>query len=64
LAPVALIVNGELLSHELVKEIGSFTEHSYHIVGSPVFAPAADARMLMETGDFMLMETGDKMLLE
>ena len=63
-ASSALVVNGELLSHELVRQIGSFTEHSYHIIGSLLFAPDVGARMLMETGDFMLIETGDKMLLE
>lgn len=59
----SLVINGELLSHELVRQYGSFTEHAYHIVGSRI--PAPDVfRMLMETGDFMLMETGGKMLLE
>ncbi len=62
---VALVVNGALLSQELVRQIGSFTEHSYQIAGSPIFAPTPGADfMLLETGDFLLLETGDKILLE
>jgi hypothetical protein len=62
---VALIVNGELIEHELTRETGKFTEHSYHIVGSPVFAPTPGVdKLLLETGDFILLETGDKILLE
>jgi len=64
LAPVALIVNGELLSHELVREIGSFTEHSYHITGSPVFAPPSDAFIITEADEFIITETSDKILVE
>ncbi len=61
----ALIVNGALLSHELVRQIGSFTEHEYRIVGSVIFAPTPEAdKMLLETEDFILLETGDKILLE
>ncbi len=63
--PIALVVNGSLLSQELVRQIGSFTEHAYQITGSLLFAPTpgVDA-MLLETGDFLLLETGDKILLE
>lgn len=64
-AIIALVVNGALVSFELVRQIGSFTEHSYHISGAPIFSPTPGVdKMLMETGDFMLMETSDKMLLE
>ncbi len=64
-AIVALVVNGELISQELVREIGSFTEHAYQIVGSPIFAPTPGTdKLLLETGDFLLLETGDKILLE
>lgn len=63
--PYALIINGALVSWELVSYIGSKTEHAYTITGAPLFSvdPGVD-RMLLETGDFMLMETGDKMLLD
>ncbi len=62
---VALVVNGSLLSQELVRQIGSFTEHSYQIVGSPLFAPTPGSDfLLLQTGDFLLLETGDKILLE
>lgn len=64
-AIIALVVNGALVSFELVRQIGSFTEHSYHISGAPIFAPTPGVdRMLLESGDFMLTEAGDKMLLE
>ncbi len=63
--PIALVVNGALLSQELVREIGAFSEHHYEITGSLLFAPTPDVdRMLLETGDFILLETGDKILLE
>lgn len=63
--PVALIVNGVVLSMALTRQIGKFTEHSYNITGSPIFAPTPEVdRMLLETGDFILLETGDKILLE
>ncbi len=63
--PVALVVNGSLLSQELVREIGAFTEHAYNITGSLLFTviPGTD-KLLLETGDFILLETGDKILLE
>ena len=62
---VALVVNGSLLSQELVRQIGSFTEHHYEIVGSPLFAPTPGTDfLLLQTGDFILLETGDKILLE
>ncbi len=63
--PVALVVNGSLLSQELVREIGATTEHHYEITGSLLFTviPGTD-KLLLETGDFILLETGDKILLE
>ena len=62
---VALIVNGALLSHELIKYTGKFTEHSYQIVGSPIFAPSPGADFLVtEGGDRITTETGDKILVE
>ncbi len=63
--PVALVVNGSLLSQELVRQIGAFTEHAYNITGSLLFTviPGTD-KLLLETGDFLLLETGDKILLE
>jgi hypothetical protein len=60
----ALVVNGDLLSHELVKQIGSFTEHSYHIVGSPIFAPSPGEFIITEGGDFILTESSDKIIVE
>jgi len=61
----ALVVNGRLISNELVRQIGSETEHSYHITGSLLFAPTPGTdKLLLETGDFILLETGDKILLE
>jgi hypothetical protein len=61
----ALIVNGNLISNELVSQNGKETEHSYHITGALLFVPTPEVdRMLLETGDFILLETGDKILLE
>ncbi len=61
---VALVVNGSLLSQELVRQTGSFTEHSYQIVGSPLFAPTPGTdKLLLTTGDFILLTTGGKILL-
>jgi len=61
----ALIVNGNLIANELVRQNGKETEHAYRLVGSLLFAPTPGVdKMLLETGDFMLLETGDKMLLE
>ncbi len=63
--PVALVVNGSLLSQELVKEIGSFTEHHYEITGSLLFAPTPGETFLVtEDGDFITTEDGDKILVE
>lgn len=63
--PYALIINGALISHELVLQYGMFTQHAYNIVGAPLFpvVPGTD-KMLLEDGFFILLETGDKILLE
>ena len=62
---VALVVNGALLNHELVRQIGKFTEHSYRISGSPIFAPTPVTTFIaMETGDLILTETSDKIEIE
>jgi len=62
---VALVVNGELLTHELIKEIGKLTEHQYRIVGSPVFAPTPEVDVLVtEGGDHLVTEGGDRISVE
>jgi len=61
----ALVVNGTLLSHELVRQIGKFTEHSYHVVGSPLFAPTPGAdHLVTEGGDRITTEDGDALIVE
>ena len=62
---IALIVNGALLSHELVKQIGKFTEHAYRIAGSPIFAPTPGGdHITTEDGDRITTETGDTLVVE
>lgn len=64
---VALVVNGELLSHELLKQIGAYTEHAYHITGSPISAPSPPGTvdfLITESGDFLTTEAGDFIILE
>lgn len=61
----ALIVNGALLNHELVRYIGKYTEHAYRISGSPIFAPTPGTDFLVtEAGDKITTETGDGILVE
>jgi hypothetical protein len=67
-APVVslgLILNGELLSHELIKQIGKYTEHAYHIVGAKIFAatPGVD-ELVTEAGDHITTEGGDRIGVE
>src|SRR5258708_38659940 len=60
-AIIALIVNGALVSFELVSQIGSFTEHSYHIQGSPLFTPTPGEDFIATEDDFFILtETSDK----
>jgi hypothetical protein len=62
---VSLIVDGVLLSLELVRQIGAFTEYAYHIQGSPLFTPTpGDDLIATEDGFFILTETGDRILIE
>lgn len=61
----ALIINGALISHELVRQIGKFTEHSYQILGAPLFAPTPGTdHITTEDGDTITTEDGDKLILE
>ena len=62
---VALIVNGNLLSHELTTYIGKYTVHTYRIVGSLIFAPTPEAdHITTEAGDRITTETGDTLVVE
>lgn len=62
---IALVVNGALLSHELVRQIGKFTEHSYRIAGSTQFAPTPGTdHIITEDGDTITTEGGDKLIVE
>lgn len=64
---VALIVNGALLNHSLVRQIGKYTEHAYQISGSPIFAPGPPSEpdhLVTEGGDRITTETGDEIILE
>ncbi len=61
---VALIVNADLISHELIREIGSFTEHSYAIVGSTISAPDVGSAITTEGGDHITTESGDTLVIE
>lgn len=62
---IALVVNGALLSHELVRQIGKFTEHSYRIAGSTQFAPTPGTdHITTEDGDTITTEDGDQLIVE
>ena len=64
---IALIVNGALLSHELVRQIGKYTEHNYSISGSTSFAPGPPEEpdhLVTEGGDRITTEGGDEIILE
>lgn len=62
---IALIINGALLSHELVRQIGKFTEHAYRIAGSTQFAPTpGEDYLVTEGGDRIVTEGGDAILVE
>jgi hypothetical protein len=65
---VGHIPNGVLLSLELIHQIGSTTEHAYHIIGGPMEeTPSVDEFILLETVvDYILLESGfgDKIQLE
>lgn len=64
-AVVALIVNGKLISNELVKQNGKETEHAYHITGSLLFAPTPGTdHLVTEGGDRITTETGDTLVVE
>ena len=64
-AVIALIVNGALISHELVRQIGKFTEHAYRITGSPIFAPTpSEDYLVTEDGDRITTEAGEPILVE
>lgn len=63
----ALIVNGALAQHELIRQIGKFTEHAYRITGSPIFAPGPPSEpdhLVTESGDRITTETGDEITVE
>jgi len=61
----ALIVNGNLISNELVKQNGKQTEHAYHITGSLLFAPTpATDHLVTEDGDRITTEGGDTLVVE
>jgi hypothetical protein len=62
---VALIINGALVTHELTKYTGKFTEHSYHIIGAPIFAPDPETSAITtEGGDRITTEAGDTIVVE
>ena len=62
---ISLVINGALLSHELVRQIGKFTEHAYRISGSTQFAPTPGAdHLVTEGGDTITTEGGDKLVVE
>jgi hypothetical protein len=61
----ALIVNGKLISNELVRQYGKETEHSYHVVGSLLFAPTPEEdHLVTEGGDRITTEGGDSLVIE
>jgi len=60
----ALLINAELISHELTKQIGKFTEHAYHITGAGMFTEVKTDFMATEDGFHVLTETSDKILME
>lgn len=64
-AVIALIVNGALVSHELARQIGKFTEHAYRITGSPIFAPTpGEQAIATEDGSLITTEDGSPILVE
>lgn len=61
----ALVVNGKLISNELVTQNGKQTEHSYHIIGSLLFAPTpGEDNLVTEGGDRITTEGGDELVVE
>jgi len=61
----ALIVNGSLVSNELIEQNGKETEHAYRIVGSLLFAPTpGEDHIVTEGGDRITTEGGDALVVE
>jgi hypothetical protein len=55
------LLNGVLISHELITEIGATTYHSYHIVGGPLNFGSAAYHITAQRGLFTL--TGEPAIL-
>jgi hypothetical protein len=55
------LLNGVLISHELIDEIGATTYHSYHIVGGPLSIGSAAYHITAQRGFFTL--TGEPAIL-
>ena len=64
--PYALIINGALVSHELVQQIGKFTLHAYTLQGAPLFpvVPDEPTHITTEDVDRITTETGDTLVIE
>jgi hypothetical protein len=55
------LLNGVLISHELITEIGATTYHSYHIIGGPLSIGSAAYHITAQRGLFRL--TGEPAVL-